>query len=200
MPSSLALKVGPGGRPFTLHVPQRKQPVPGSANPPCCWAPGTSLATGKGRAPQSALLRRDESTWAAALPPCSPSKGKTRDSLGLQKEPEALWTWVLDIWRKSRLTPGKMDGTILHRATDFVRERNRQREKKKKTKTKNKPIHHLLLHLAGERKQQAELGSGEGRGDAFSKASMEDSSTGPLASFPMVTHQGTQETLICKDC
>lgn len=135
-----------------------------------------------------------------ALPPCSPSKGKTRDSLGLQKEPEALWTWVLDIWRKSRLTPGKMDGTILHRATDFVRERNRQKEKKKKTKTKNKPIHHLLLHLAGERKQRTELGSGEGRGDAFSKASMEDSSTGPLASFPMVTHQGTQETLICKDC
>lgn len=61
MPSGLALKVGPGGRPFTLHVPQRKQPVPGSANPPCYWAPGTSLATGKGRAPQSALLRRDES-------------------------------------------------------------------------------------------------------------------------------------------
>lgn len=36
---------------------------------------------------------------------------------------------VLGIWQKSWLTPGKMDGTMPHRVTDFVREGNRQGDK-----------------------------------------------------------------------
>lgn len=161
----------PGWHPFPgFPALRRKQPVPGSAHPPCSHRNGPGCREGPAQedeSPHAAYSLATVFSLQRGRPgvPWGPSRSQGHGLSPLVS--------VLDIWPETWLTAEKMDETI-HRATDFV-------------KGRSKHAHHpcLLPHSrGGESGGEPALGRAEVRLFHGQCAGPQCTPTGILSHYP----------------